>query len=240
VRPSGGAALDGGRHVVAGPLSDNIRREPPPRKISPSRNPKRRTARVPPPRQDRARLLASSVTRASRHPPSRPISSPGSTPGAAANLRTVDGLAVRWRFSSMVTVLYETPLLRRARVGYEGQAFPQGKAAQGAGREDPRGPLPQLRVPIQRGIVSRGRRVWSGTGTRSSKPTPARRRGPSKACLLKGRHAVYRALRLEVRVGADGTLTVGGVSGEATVGFDAWNPRTRTPIGGGSVRDGSG
>jgi hypothetical protein len=55
----------------------------------------------------------------------------------------------------------------------------------------------------------------------------------------EGRRAVYRALRLAVRVGADGTLTV-GVSGEVTVGFDARNPRTRTPIGGGSVRDGSG
>ena len=56
----------------------------------------------------------------------------------------------------------------------------------------------------------------------------------------EGRRAVYRALRLAVRVGADGTLTVGGVCGEVTVGFDAWNPRTRTPSGGGSVRDGSG
>jgi hypothetical protein len=56
----------------------------------------------------------------------------------------------------------------------------------------------------------------------------------------EGRRAVYRALRLAVRVGADGALTVGGVFGEVTVGFDAWNLRTRTPIGGGSVRDGSG
>jgi len=56
----------------------------------------------------------------------------------------------------------------------------------------------------------------------------------------EGRRAVYRALRLAVRVGADGTLTVGGVSGEVTVGFDAWNPRTRTQIKGRSVRDGSG
>ena len=56
----------------------------------------------------------------------------------------------------------------------------------------------------------------------------------------EGRHAAYRTLRLAVRVGADGALTVGGVSGEVTVGFEAWNLRTRTPIGGGSVRDGSG
>lgn len=56
----------------------------------------------------------------------------------------------------------------------------------------------------------------------------------------EGRRAVYRALRLAVRVGADGALTVGGVSGEVTVGFDAWNLRTRTPIGRGSARDGSG
>ncbi len=56
----------------------------------------------------------------------------------------------------------------------------------------------------------------------------------------EGRRAVYRALRLAVRVGADGAPTVGGVSGEVTVGFDAWNPRARAPVGGGSVRDGSG
>ena len=56
----------------------------------------------------------------------------------------------------------------------------------------------------------------------------------------EGRHAVYRALRLAVRVGADGTLTVGGVSGEVAVGFDAWNLRARAPRGEGSVRAGSG
>jgi hypothetical protein len=53
------------------------------------------------------------------------------------------------------------------------------------------------------------------------------------------RRAVYPALRLAVRVGADGVRTV-GVSSEVTVGFDAWNPRPRAPIGGGSVRNGSG
>lgn len=56
----------------------------------------------------------------------------------------------------------------------------------------------------------------------------------------EGCRAVYRALRLAVRVGASGVLTVGGVSGEVTVSFDARTPRARTPVGGGSVRDGSG
>ncbi len=54
------------------------------------------------------------------------------------------------------------------------------------------------------------------------------------------RHAVYRALRLAVRIGADGALTMSGVSGEVTFGGDGWNPRPRTPIGHGSLRDGSG
>jgi hypothetical protein len=38
------------------------------------------------------------------------ISSPGSTPSAAASFRTVEGFAVRWRFSIMVIVLCETSL----------------------------------------------------------------------------------------------------------------------------------
>lgn len=44
------------------------------------------------------------------YPPSFHINSLGFTPSAAASFRTVEGLAVRWRFSIIVIVLCETSL----------------------------------------------------------------------------------------------------------------------------------